>query len=65
MAMYVCICHALREKDVRHAVDEGHTTLAGVYKKLGCRPRCGKCVGYMAEVVSDHQRGNGDAAGQG
>ncbi len=51
--MYVCICHAIRERDVRKAVCEGEITLHGVYKKFGCRPRCGKCLGAMADIVAD------------
>ncbi|MGF1456665.1 MAG: bacterioferritin-associated ferredoxin [Alphaproteobacteria bacterium] len=50
--MYICICHALKERDVREVLSEGDLSIAGVYKKLGCRPRCGKCLGMMAEIVA-------------
>ncbi len=50
--MYVCICHALKEKDVRRVVCEGDISIACVYKKLGCKPRCGKCLGTMAEIIA-------------
>ncbi len=52
--MYICICHALKERDVRNVLSEGDVSLSGVYKKLGCRPRCGKCLGMMAEIVASH-----------
>ncbi len=51
--MYVCICHAIRESDVRRVVCDGEITMAGVYKRLGCRPRCGTCVGTMAQTIAE------------
>ncbi len=52
--MYVCICHGIRDKDVRSAVCEGEISLHGVYKKLGCKPRCGSCLPAMADAVASH-----------
>ncbi len=54
--MYVCICHALREKDVRRVVNDGETSIVKVYQSLGCKPRCGKCLGMVAEIVAAGSR---------
>jgi len=46
--MYVCICNALKEKDVRHAAEQGGATRpAEVFRFHGCAPQCGKCACHM------------------
>jgi bacterioferritin-associated ferredoxin len=42
--MFVCVCHGYNESCVDRAIDSGPENLADVYKRLGERPRCGKCV---------------------
>ncbi len=54
--MIVCICNALRERDCREAASHPQTRNAGcVYRRLGCRVRCGACVATMQEIVQ-HMR---------
>lgn len=42
--MYICICHAIRESDVRAAVDGGLGRAADYFRCAGLRPQCGRCV---------------------
>lgn len=53
--MYVCICHAIREKDVARVIEQGETTLAGIYRELNCKPRCGTCLGTMSKILAEKQ----------
>lgn len=42
--MYVCICNAVTEKDIRDAVDEGAISFCQLEQKLGVSTCCGNCV---------------------
>ena len=42
--MYVCLCNAYRERDVRDAVLAGARTVKEAYKALGNGPCCGCCI---------------------
>ena len=44
--MYICVCNALNEKTLRQAAQkiDGKVSAAKVYKSLGVRPQCGKCL---------------------
>jgi len=49
--MYVCLCNAITDYDIRaHAVDE-NCTVSAVYRSLGTKPRCGKCVPYVRQLL--------------
>lgn len=51
-AMIVCVCNGLSERDVRTVVERDPGVGVGdVYRRLGCRVSCGKCVPYVAELV--------------
>lgn len=42
--MYVCICKALTERDVRSAVAEGCNSVRELKHKLGLGSECGRCA---------------------
>jgi bacterioferritin-associated ferredoxin len=49
--MYVCLCNGITDRDFRtHAADE-HSTVAAVYRSLGSKPKCGKCVPYVKQLL--------------
>ncbi len=52
--MYVCICNAFTCKDVRKAKVEGVSKSSQVYKKLGCKMQCGKCLEAIEDVLQDN-----------
>ena len=50
--MVVCVCNAIREKDVREAVRSGARCPLSAYAALGRRPKCGRCVPYAREIIA-------------
>jgi bacterioferritin-associated ferredoxin len=56
--MYVCICNALKERDVRR-VATGCATPTAVYRALGCETRCGRCVPTVRGILAECSAGNG------
>lgn len=50
--MYVCICNALRDKELKSAARET-TCVNEVFRRCGARPQCGKCLPDVAEIISE------------
>ena len=53
--MVVCVCNAIREKDVRAAARSGASTPCDAYASLGRRPRCGQCVPLAREIIQSER----------
>lgn len=60
--MYICICNALNDTQIRCAVDAGAKNAGQVYAGLGCSPQCGKCVTAIRRMVHEASREQDDAA---
>jgi bacterioferritin-associated ferredoxin len=54
--MYICLCHGFTDRQVRGLADEGKGSTAGVYRALGVRPKCGKCVPMVRDILRGHGR---------
>jgi len=54
--MYVCICNAITDKQIRSAVATGVTDLWGLQKELGVASGCGSCKEHAMEVLTETQR---------
>lgn len=52
--MYVCICNAFTDKQVKRSLEEGACSAAGIFRAMGCAPQCGTCVPYVREMVRSH-----------
>jgi bacterioferritin-associated ferredoxin len=64
--MYVCLCHGLNDRQVRAAIDEGGAgSAAQVYQHYDCRPRCGKCVPMVRDMVKAGRRDHCGCNGNG
>ena len=50
--MYICICNALRDKDLA-AASSGARSVADVFKRCGRRPQCGKCLTDVAQIIEE------------
>lgn len=50
--MVVCICNAIREKDLREAAREGADTPCSAYARFGRRPKCGQCVSFARTIIA-------------
>ena len=53
--MYVCICNAIRETDLRLAALSNGGDAEATYAVLGKRPNCGQCLGKAGEII-DQER---------
>ena len=42
--MFVCVCHAVTESQVREAASNGIRSLRGLREQLGVASQCGKCA---------------------
>lgn len=64
--MYICICNAVTERDIRFAVEEGCTSFRRVSAELGVATSCGKCKQEACRVIREHKaemNGMGTLAG--
>ena len=50
--MVVCVCNAIREKDLRAAVRCGSERPNDVYARLGRKPKCGQCLTFARNIIS-------------
>jgi len=50
----VCVCNALKERDVREAARVAGTSCAkAAFAQLGCKLKCGQCLPFAKEIVAD------------
>jgi bacterioferritin-associated ferredoxin len=54
--MYICICHAVTEQQIRDAVREGAATVGELGARLGVSSGCGCCRSLAKEVVDQTLR---------
>tara|TARA_B100000678_G_scaffold269706_2_gene257072 strand:+ start:1981 stop:2169 length:189 start_codon:yes stop_codon:yes gene_type:complete len=53
--MYVCICNAIRESELRRAVRHCAGDAEACYAMLGKRPQCGSCLCDADEIVFEER----------
>ena len=51
--MYVCICNAITDKQIRKAAEAGATDLWALQAELGVASGCGSCMETAAEILSE------------
>ncbi len=51
--MYVCVCNAIRENDLRRAALTCSGDAQSVYAMLGKFPDCGQCLDEADDVLCD------------
>lgn len=54
--MYVCICNALRDRDLASAAGGDVRSVADVFRRCGRRPQCGKCLPDVARMIEEARR---------
>ena len=53
--MYVCVCNAITEEQIRQAIADGANSLDDLREAIGLGEQCGKCFEYVRhhfEVVT-------------
>lgn len=53
--MYVCICNAIKESELREAARCGLGGVDAIYASLGKQPQCGQCLDEAAEVLIEER----------
>jgi len=49
--MYVCICNAVTDRQIKAAVQEGYGTFKKIQQQLDVGTGCGKCECHAKEVI--------------
>lgn len=53
--MYVCICNAITDREIRSAADDGASNLWDLQSTLGVAAGCGSCKRHAMDVLRDHR----------
>jgi bacterioferritin-associated ferredoxin len=62
--MYVCICNALTDTQIRDAIAGGAQRPKEVYAACNCSAQCGCCTGTMLSIIREQPPG-ADVSGMG
>ena len=49
--MYICICNALTEGQIRSAATKSCRTVSDLYRVLDCAPICARCVPEVTALL--------------
>lgn len=52
--MYVCVCNAVRDTQIREALARGCNDLDDLTAELGVGSACGTCVEYARAMIDAH-----------
>ncbi len=53
--MYICICKAVTDKQIRRAAAKGVDNLYELRERLGVAAGCGSCASVAEEILRDAQ----------
>ncbi len=54
--MYVCICNAVTDKQIRQAAESGVRDLWGLQAELGVAANCGACKETAYQILNEHRK---------
>lgn len=57
--MYVCICNAIRETELRCAARRYRGSAEAIYGALGRTPQCRQCLDEAEDIISDELTSGG------
>jgi len=49
--MYVCICNRVTDREFRTHLESENLTVSMVYRSLGIKAKCGKCVPSVLKLL--------------
>ncbi len=52
--MYVCVCNAITDRDVRQAAKAGVASVAELGRELGVATNCGSCAELAQSILDTH-----------
>ena len=53
--MYVCICRAVTDKQIRRAAAQGVDNMYELRERLGVASGCGSCADMAQDILIQHQ----------
>ena len=53
--MYVCVCRAVTDRQIRDAAQAGFNTLKDLRRELGVCSECGQCAASALECLKETQ----------
>ncbi|MET1755554.1 (2Fe-2S)-binding protein [Novosphingobium sp. RD2P27] len=53
--MYVCICNAIRECELRKAARTSCGDAEALYAQIGRPPQCGQCIDEAEEIIAEER----------
>ena len=53
--MYICICNAITDKQIRKAAKAGAVDLYGLQAELGVATGCGSCKEAASEILAEYR----------
>ncbi len=56
VGMYVCVCNAVTDREIRTAVKQGDDTFEKVRDSLKAASCCGRCESHTREVIAEAQQ---------
>ena len=54
--MYICVCNAIKECELRAAARRVAGDVDAVYESLGKQPQCGQCLDEAAHVLIEERQ---------
>ena len=54
--MYVCVCNAIRDCELRKAARAHRGDVDAVYATLGKVPQCGQCLDDATEIIIEERQ---------
>jgi len=51
--MYVCVCKAVTDREIKKAAKRGATSLTELREQLGVASCCGSCASHAQELIND------------
>ncbi|BBB30757.1 (2Fe-2S)-binding protein [Neptunomonas japonica] len=55
--MYICICNAVTDSQIREALDDGATSIADLNKTLSVGSCCGKPTRSARQIIKQYRSG--------
>ena len=49
--MYICLCNGFTDGKVPLVARNRECSVSEVYRALGCKPQCGKCVPFVRDLI--------------
>lgn len=56
--MYVCVCNAVTDTQIREAASNGARTLGDLRRELGVASECGRCASCARDCLRDAHNGD-------